>query len=217
MNLIDLHVNNILVKVPKNISLLEALEYSGIYIPRFCYNSMLSISGNCRMCLVEIEKSGKPISSCTFPLLNNLKVFTNTPKIKKAQESVLEFLLLHHPLDCFICDQGGECDLQNQALEFGTTSFRSFNYLRRKVEDKFFGEKISTVMTRCIHCTRCVRYGEEILQNKFLGTMRRGYLTEISSYISNPKITKEEYLGNVIDLCPVGALTAKNYAFKARP
>ena len=154
-------VNNIDVEVEEGLTVLQACEKVGVEIPRFCYHEKLSIAGNCRMCLVEIEKSPKPIASCTFPVMEGLKIFTNTPLVKKARESVMEFLLLNHPLDCPICDQGGECDLQDQSMVYGSDSGRFFNE-KRSVEDKVCGPLIKTIMTRCIHCTRCVRFATEI-------------------------------------------------------
>jgi len=172
------------------------------------------VAGNCRMCLVEIEKSPKPVPSCTLQVMEGMKVFTKTPLVQKAQESVLEFLLINHPLDCPICDQGGECDLQDQSINFGSDSSR-FYIKKRGVEDKNIGPIVKTVMTRCIHCTRCVRFATEVAGLKDLGTTGRGKKTEIGTYIS--KVLKTELSGNVVDLCPVGALTSKPYAFKARP
>merc|ERR1711998_685012 len=157
-------VNNIPVLVPKNTSVLEACVSSGIQIPRFCFHERLNVAGNCRMCLVEIEKAPKPIASCAYPVGPNMRIFTDTPLVQKARESVLEFLLINHPLDCPICDQGGECDLQDQTLAFGGDRSRFF-YRKRGVEDKNCGPLIKTIMTRCIHCTRCVRFFQ-MLQDK---------------------------------------------------
>jgi hypothetical protein len=202
-----------------NISVLEACESIGLDIPRFCYHQNLSVAGNCRMCLVEVANSPKPVASCALPISNNIKVYTNTPSVKKARENILEFLLLNHPLDCPICDQAGECDLQDQAKTFGIGYSRYFGS-KRVVEDKNFNSLIKTVMTRCIHCTRCVRFDTEIAGKEFLGTLNRSTSTEIGSYI-NIKNSKQffdsEIAGNVIDLCPVGALTSSSYAFKTRP
>jgi NADH-quinone oxidoreductase chain G len=212
--MLPIKINNSKFFVKKNISILEACKYVGITIPRFCYHETLSVAGNCRMCLVEVENNPKPISSCTRPVEKNMSIFVDTPLVKKARENVLETLLLNHPLDCPICDQGGECDLQDQTKSFGGDYSRFF-FNKRGVEDKNCGPLIKTIMTRCIHCTRCVRFGTEIAGVDFFGTLNRGTSTEIGSY--SAKIFNSEISGNVIDLCPVGALTAKPYAFKARP
>jgi len=207
-------INNIEFLVNSNLSVLEACQFVGIHIPRFCYHETLSIAGNCRMCLVEIEKSPKPVASCALPLSNNLSIFTDSPLVKKARENVLESLLLNHPLDCPICDQGGECDLQDQTKIFGGDYSRYYSN-KRIVESKPYGALIKTIMTRCIHCTRCVRFSEEIAGTSSFGTFNRGKNTEIGPYVLN--IFDSEISGNVVDLCPVGALTFKPYAFKARP
>lgn len=212
--MLPIKINNSKFFVKKNISILEACKYVGITIPRFCYHETLSVAGNCRMCLVEVENNPKPISSCTRPVEKNMSIFVDTPLVKKARENVLETLLLNHPLDCPICDQGGECDLQDQTKSFGSDYSRFF-FNKRGVEDKNCGPLIKTIMTRCIHCTRCVRFGTEIAGVDFFGTLNRGTSTEIGSY--SAKIFNSEISGNVIDLCPVGALTSKPYAFKARP
>jgi len=212
--MIIIKINNLEFLVKENISVLEACKYVGITIPRFCYHETLSIAGNCRMCLVEIEKTPKPVSSCTLPVSNEMQIYVDTPLVKKARENVIETLLLNHPLDCPICDQGGECDLQDQKKMFGSDYTRFF-LNKRGVEDKNVGPLIKTIMTRCIHCTRCVRYGTEIAGVDYLGTLNRGTFTEISGYIS--KMFNSEISGNVIDLCPVGALTSMPYAFKTRP
>ena len=215
--MIKIKINNSEFFVKKDISVLEACKYVGITIPRFCYHETLSVAGNCRMCLVEIAdgRTPKPVSSCTFPVaMEGMQVFTDTPLVKKARENVVEALLLNHPLDCPICDQGGECDLQDQTKTWGSDYSRFF-FNKRGVEDKNCGPLIKTIMTRCIHCTRCVRFGTEIAGVDYMGTMNRGTSTEIGSYVS--KMFNSEISGNVIDLCPVGALTSKPYAFKARP
>ena len=213
--MIKIKINNTEFFVKKNISVLEACKYVGITVPRFCYHETLSVAGNCRMCLVEVAGTPKPVSSCTFPIaMENMQIFTDTPLVKKARENVVEALLLNHPLDCPICDQGGECDLQDQTKSWGSDYSRFFFY-KRGVEDKNCGPLIKTIMTRCIHCTRCVRFGTEIAGVDYMGTLNRGTSTEIGSYVS--KIFNSEISGNVIDLCPVGALTSKPYAFKARP
>lgn len=195
-------------------TLLQFCENLGHSIPRFCYHEALSIAGNCRMCLVELIGASKPVVACSTSLENNMVFYTNNEVVKEMREAVLEFLLINHPLDCPICDQGGECDLQDQTMIFGSDRGRFYG-IKRSVEDKYFGPFIKTIMTRCIHCTRCVRYFDEIVGLNSIGTMGRGVNTEISSYISIPLL--DEISGNVIDLCPVGALTSKPYAFSARP
>jgi len=210
--MISIKINNIEFYVKRNISVLEACRYIGIFIPRFCYHEKLSIAGNCRMCLVD--NGIKLVSSCTAVVEDNPQIFTDTPMVKKARENVIESLLLNHPLDCPICDQGGECDLQDQTKLFGSDYSRFF-MSKRGVEDKECGPLIKTIMTRCIHCTRCVRYGTEVAGVDYFGTLNRGGSTEIGNFI--PKLFDSEISGNVIDLCPVGALTSKPYAFKARP
>ena len=199
-----------------NAPLIEYCETLGITIPHYCYHKNLSISGNCRMCLVELKNSPKPVVSCAMSAkscLNNSSVFTNSPLVKKARENILEFLLLNHPLDCPICDQGGECDLQDQSLYFGISKNRFYNF-RRVVTDKNIGPIVKTVMTRCIHCTRCVRFSAEIAGTEDLGMFGRGLDSEIGTYVK--KSFQSELSGNVIDLCPVGALTAKPYPFLSR-
>ena len=211
--MVSLYIDNVPVQVVKNTTVLQACDTLGIDIPRFCFHERLLIAGNCRMCLVELEKSPKPVASCALPVAEGMKIFTKTPLVKKAQEGVLEFLLLNHPLDCPICDQGGECDLQDQAVLFGSDSSRFYDY-KRGVEDKNCGPLVKTIMTRCIHCTRCVRFSSEIAGVQELGTLGRGTHTQIGTYLE--KALSSELSGNVIDLCPVGALTSKPYAFKAR-
>nr|YP_007890796.1 NADH dehydrogenase subunit 11 [Seculamonas ecuadoriensis]AGH24491.1 NADH dehydrogenase subunit 11 [Seculamonas ecuadoriensis] len=201
------------IDVGKGSTILQACAKIGVEIPRFCYHERLSIAGNCRMCLVEVEKSPKPVASCAMPVLEGMKIHTTTPLVKKAREGVLEFLLVNHPLDCPICDQGGECDLQDLTMIYGSDRGRFHEY-KRSVEDKNLGPLVKTIMTRCIHCTRCVRFATEIAGVQDLGTIGRGRDTEISTYIQ--KLFNSELSGNVIDLCPVGALTSKPYAFTAR-
>lgn len=212
--MIFIKVNDLKFLVKPGISILEACKYIGITIPRFCYHETLSIAGNCRMCLVELEGAEKPVASCLTEISENISVYTDSVFVKKARENVVETLLLNHPLDCPICDQAGECDLQDQTKSFGSDYSRFF-FNKRGVEDKNCGPLIKTIMTRCIHCTRCVRFGSEIAGLDFLGTLNRGTSTEIGSYVSN--FFDSEISGNVIDLCPVGALTSKPYGFKARP
>ena len=211
--MITVFINGIKTKVNKNLTVLQACNTLKIEIPKFCFQENLQIAGNCRMCLVEIENLPKPVASCAMPLSNNMKIYTNTPLVQKARESVLEFLLINHPLDCPICDQASECDLQDQTMIFGSDRSRFF-FKKRGVEDKNCGPFIKTIMTRCIHCTRCVRFANEICGIDDLGTTGRGNQTEINFYHSNIFIS--EFSGNLIDLCPVGALTSKPFSFKAR-
>jgi len=212
--MISIKINDLKFLVKPGISILEACKYIGITIPRFCYHETLSIAGNCRMCLVELEGLEKPVASCLTEISEGTSVYTDSAFVKKARENVVETLLLNHPLDCPICDQAGECDLQDQTKSFGSDYSRFF-FNKRGVEDKECGPLIKTIMTRCIHCTRCVRFGSEVAGIDFLGTLNRGTSTEIGSYVS--KFFDSEISGNVIDLCPVGALTSKPYGFKARP
>jgi NADH dehydrogenase (ubiquinone) Fe-S protein 1 len=214
MNKLIVYIDDIPVYVPLQTTVIQACERVGLSVPRFCYHNLLGIAGNCRMCLIEVERSPKPQVACGLPVLNKIRVYTKTPLVKKARESVLEFLLLNHPLDCPICDQGGECDLQNQSIKYGSERGRFFQS-KRGVEDKGFGPVVKTVITRCIHCTRCVRFAIDIAGVGDLGTTIRGSLIEIGTY--TPKVFISEVSGNVIDLCPVGALTSKPHAFKTRP
>lgn len=211
-----IEINSLPYIVNGHLSVLEACKLLGLNIPRFCYHETLSIAGNCRMCLVELQNSPKPVASCALPLVNNMKIFLNTPLVQKARENVLESLLISHPLDCPICDQAGECDLQDQAKKFGV-NFSRFFAAKRGVEDKKDDILIKTIMTRCIHCTRCVRFGIEVAGKEVFGTINRGKYTEISPYSKNTSQLLSYIAGNVIDLCPVGALTARPYAFKMRP
>lgn len=217
-NLAELWVDGKRVEVEPGTTILEAAAKVGVEIPRFCYHERLSVAGNCRMCLVEVEKSVKPVASCAMPVMNGMKVHTQSEKARKAREGVMEFLLQNHPLDCPICDQGGECDLQDQAMTFGSDRSRLQIYKdnKRAVEDKNVGPLIKTIMTRCIHCTRCVRFMNEIAGVDELGTYGRGNEMQIGTYLANT-LLKTELSGNIVDLCPVGALTAKPYAFVARP
>ncbi|MEG9861067.1 MAG: NADH-quinone oxidoreductase subunit NuoG [Parvularculales bacterium] len=209
-----LTVDGIEVEVAEGETLLHACEEAGAEIPRFCYHERLSVAGNCRMCLVEVEKSPKPIASCAMPVADGMVVHTKTPTVIKARKGVMEFLLINHPLDCPICDQGGECDLQDQAMAYGVDTSR-FGENKRAVEDKYMGPLVKTIMTRCIHCTRCVRFVAEVGGVDDLGAIGRGEDMEISTWLE--KSINSELSGNIIDLCPVGALTAKPYAFTARP
>ena len=208
------YINNIKFKYSSvNKSIIDYCENVGINIPHFCYHKNLSIAGNCRMCLVELKNSPKPLISCAMPISNNMEIYTFSPLVQKARENVMEFLLLNHPLDCPICDQGGECDLQDQSFIFGSYKTRFYNY-KRVVTNKNLGIIVKTVMTRCIHCTRCVRFSDEIAGSFELGMFGRGNNSEIGTYVN--KIFKSELAGNVIDICPVGALTSKPYPFTSR-
>ncbi len=208
------YVNDVEVQVPVGSTVLQACEIAGSTVPRFCYHDRLSVAGNCRMCLVEVEKVPKPVASCAYPLMPNMRIHTNTPMVKKAREGVLEFILANHPLDCPICDQGGECDLQDQSLLYGSNLSR-FREMKRSVEDKEMGPGVKMIMTRCIHCTRCVRFAEEVAGVPTLGVTGRGNNSEIGTYTAQN--WDSEMSGNVTDLCPVGALTMKPHMFKARP
>jgi hypothetical protein len=212
--LIPIYIDGVLYYLKNEISILEACRSVGAIIPRFCYHENLSIAGNCRMCLVEVHEVIKPVVACSTDILENMIIYTNSPLVLKARENILEFLLLNHPLDCPICDQAGECDLQDQSIFFGNHFSRSY-LNKRGVEDKNIGHIIKTIMTRCIHCTKCVRFGEEVCGVKFFGTLNRGTNTEIGSYLL--KLTTSEVSANVIDLCPVGALTLKTIPFQIRP
>jgi NADH-quinone oxidoreductase subunit G len=200
--------------VPEGITIIQACEIADVEIPRFCYHERLAIAGNCRMCLVEVVGAPpKPVASCAMPVTEGMKVLTDSPMVKKAREGVMEFLLANHPLDCPICDQGGECDLQDQAYQYGSGK-SDYHEHKRAVKDKDMGPLIKTQMTRCIHCTRCVRFIEDVAGTTEIGAVGRGETMEITTYLE--KSVKSELSGNVIDLCPVGALTSKPYAFKAR-
>jgi len=212
--MLKLKVNDIEVEVEEGLTVLQACEKAGVEIPRFCYHEKLSIAGNCRMCLVEMEKSSKPIASCAMPAAEGMVIKTNTPKIEKSRKGVMEFLLANHPLDCPVCDQGGECDLQDQSMFYGIDKSR-FKENKRAVPDKNMGPLIKTQMTRCIHCTRCIRFATEIAGVPELGAIGRGEDMQITTYLE--KSIQSELSGNVIDLCPVGALTSKPYVFEARP
>ncbi|MDF3054762.1 MAG: nuoG, partial [Gammaproteobacteria bacterium] len=211
--MIEIEIDGKKVKAEKGSVVIKAADDAGIYIPRFCYHKKLSIAANCRMCLVEVENSPKTLPACATPVVEGMKVFTQSEKTLAAQKSVMEFLLINHPLDCPICDQGGECELQDLSMGYGQGVSR-FNQGKRSVEDKDLGPLISSEMTRCIHCTRCVRFGSEIAGSRELGATNRGEKMEIGTYIQ--KFITSELSGNVIDLCPVGALTSKPYRFKAR-
>ena len=207
-------INEKEIEFEDGMTVLQACELAGVEIPRFCYHERLSIAGNCRMCLVEMEKSLKPIASCAMPAAEGMKIKTNTNFVDKARKGVMEFLLANHPLDCPVCDQGGECDLQDQSLFYGFDKSR-YTENKRHVREKYMGPLIKTQMTRCIHCTRCVRFATEVAGIPELGAIGRGEDMEITTYLE--KSMESELSANVIDLCPVGALTSKPYAFEARP
>jgi NADH-quinone oxidoreductase subunit G len=208
-----LTINGRQVEVPNGMTVLQACQTIGVEIPHFCYHERLSIAGNCRMCLVEVEKMPKPVASCAQPVMDGMVVHTDNDKVKKARKGVMEFLLINHPLDCPICDQGGECDLQDQAMAYGYDRSR-FHENKRAVDDKYMGPLVKTIMTRCIHCTRCIRFATEVAGVEEIGALNRGEHMEITTYLE--RSLTSELSGNVVDLCPVGALTSKPYAFTAR-
>ena len=207
-------INGKEIEFEMGMTVLQACELADVEIPRFCYHEKLSIAGNCRMCLVELEKSPKPIASCAMPAAEGMNIKTNTHLVEKARKGVMEFLLANHPLDCPVCDQGGECDLQDQSMYYGVDKSR-FIENKRQVKEKYMGPLIKTQMTRCIHCTRCVRFATEVAGVPEIGAIGRGENMEITTYLE--KAMESELSANVIDLCPVGALTSKPYAFEARP
>ncbi|ORX81801.1 Ndufs1, NADH-ubiquinone oxidoreductase 75kD subunit (775) [Basidiobolus meristosporus CBS 931.73] len=213
---IEIFIDDKPVKIEQGAALIQACEKAGVDIPRFCYHERLSVAGNCRMCLVEVERSPKPVASCAMPAMPGMKIRTNSPLVKKAREGVMEFLLANHPLDCPICDQGGECDLQDQSIRYGSDRSRFSEVVgKRAVEDKNLGPLVKTSMNRCIQCTRCVRFANEVAGVPELGTSGRGNDMQIGTYVE--KALNSEMSGNLVDLCPVGALTSKPYAFTSRP
>ena len=216
--MVNIKIDGVDYEVEDGLAIIQACEIAGVEVPRFCYHEKLSVAGNCRMCLVDVEDSRgispKPVASCAMQVSEGLQIYTKSKRVKNAQEGALEFLLMNHPLDCPICDQGGECDLQDQSMAFGFGSSR-FEGDKRAVESKNMGPFIKTEMTRCIHCTRCVRFSSEISGNDEIGSVGRGRDMEITTYLN--QAVESELSGNVIDLCPVGALTSKPYAFSARP
>ncbi len=211
--LVNIEVDGVPMQARKNAMLIQVTDANGVYVPRFCYHDKLTIAANCRMCLVEVEKAPKPMPACATPVAEGMKVFTKSPKAISAQKATMEFLLINHPLDCPICDQGGECELQDLAMGFGRDVSR-YSERKRVFKDEDLGPLISTDMTRCIHCTRCVRFGQEIAGNPALGTIGRGELTMISTFIEQS--IEHELSANIIDLCPVGALNNKPYRYRAR-
>jgi NADH-quinone oxidoreductase subunit G len=211
--LIELKLNNQTALYISVLTIFQACLEKKVYIPRFCYHQSLKIAGNCRMCLVEEKSSIKPIVSCAISIAQGMSIYTQTELVKKAREGVIEYLLINHPLDCPICDQGGECDLQDQTVVFGADRGRFYEN-KRATQNKNFGFLVKSFLNRCIHCARCTRYIND-LAGLDLGIIGRGFGSEVSTYIN--KFLKSEVSGNVIDLCPVGALTSKPYAFKARP
>uniref|UniRef100_A0AAG5DQF0 NADH-ubiquinone oxidoreductase 75 kDa subunit, mitochondrial n=1 Tax=Anopheles atroparvus TaxID=41427 RepID=A0AAG5DQF0_ANOAO len=215
---IEVFVDGQSVMVDPGTTVLQAAAQVGVEIPRFCYHERLAVAGNCRMCLVEVEKSPKPVAACAMPVMKGWRIQTSSEMTRKAREGVMEFLLMNHPLDCPICDQGGECDLQDQAMAFGSdrSRFTDMQHTgKRAVEDKDIGPLIKTIMTRCIHCTRCIRFASEVAGVDDFGTTGRGEDMQVGTYVE--KLFLSELSGNVIDLCPVGALTSKPYSFVARP
>ena len=212
--MLKVKVNEKEIEIEEGLTVLQACEIAGYEIPRFCYHEKLSIAGNCRMCLVEIEKSPKPVASCAMPVAEGMSIKTNTSMVEKARKGVMEFLLVNHPLDCPVCDQGGECDLQDQSMFYGVDKSR-FKENKRYVPEKYMGPLIKTQMTRCIHCTRCIRFATEVAGVTELGAIGRGENMQITTYLE--KAMESELSANVIDLCPVGALTSKPYVFEARP
>jgi NADH-quinone oxidoreductase subunit G len=212
-DLVNIEVDGVPVKARKGAMIIHATDANGAYVPRFCYHEKLSVAANCRMCLVEVEKAPKPLPACATPVAEGMKIFTKSPKAIAAQKATMEFLLINHPLDCPICDQGGECELQDLAMGYGRDIAR-YTERKRVVKDQNLGPLVSTDMTRCIHCTRCVRFGQEIAGIPELGTMGRGDRVQISTYVE--KTVDHELSGNIIDLCPVGALNNKAYRYRAR-
>ncbi|XP_075980158.1 NADH dehydrogenase (ubiquinone) 75 kDa subunit [Anticarsia gemmatalis] len=215
---VEVFIDDKPVHVLPGTTVLQAAAIAGVEIPRFCYHERLAVAGNCRMCLVEVEKSPKPVAACAMPVMKGMRVKTNSDLTRKAREGVMEFLLVNHPLDCPICDQGGECDLQDQSMAFGSdrSRFTDIHFSgKRAVEDKDVGPLIKTIMTRCIHCTRCIRFASEVAGVDDFGTTGRGTDMQVGTYVE--KMFLSELSGNIIDLCPVGALTSKPYSFAARP
>jgi len=214
VSLIGLKINNRPYRYATALTIFQACLEKKIYVPRFCYHVALKIAGNCRMCLLEEKSSLKPVASCAVTIGAGMVIFTETEMVKRAREGVLEYLLANHPLDCPICDQGGECDLQDQTMVFGADRGRFYEY-KRSTPNKNLGFLIKTFLNRCIHCARCTRFMSELAGEESLSLLGRGYKTEISNYTRG--YLRSELSGNIIDLCPVGALTSKPYAYRARP
>src|ERR1700689_4053144 len=212
-DLVNIEVDGVPVAARKGEMIIRATDRSGAYVPRFCYHEKLSVAANCRMCLVDVEKAPKPLPACATPVVEGMKVFNKSPRAIGAQRSVMEFLLINHPLDCPICDQGGECELQDLAMGFGRDVSR-FVERKRSVKDKNLGPLVSTDMTRCIHCTRCVRFGQDIAGIQEMGGTGRGENLRIGTYIG--KAVSHELSGNIIDLCPVGALNSRPFRNRGR-
>ena len=211
--MIDIEINGKKLQVEPGTMIIEVADNAGIHIPRFCYHRKLSIAANCRMCLVEVENARKPVPACATPITDGMRVFTQSPAARESQRTVMEFLLINHPLDCPICDQGGQCELQDVAMGYGTDLSR-YTEGKRVIKDKDLGSLVATDMTRCIYCTRCVRFGEEVAGVVELGAPGRGEHTEIGTYVE--KSLTSELAGNIIELCPVGALTSKPFRYRAR-
>jgi NADH-quinone oxidoreductase subunit G len=210
---VNIEIDGTAMAVPKGSMIIEAADKAGIPVPRFCYHKKLSIAANCRMCLVDVEKMPKPAPACATPVMEGMKIYTQSKRALDSQRNVMEFLLINHPLDCPICDQGGECELQDVAMGYGRSVSR-FVERKRVVADENIGPLVATDMTRCIHCTRCVRFVGEIAGTYELGGMGRGDRLEIGTYIG--KNIDSELSGNIIDVCPVGALTNKPFRYRAR-
>src|SRR5476649_2797054 len=210
---IEIEIDGKTLSVQPNQMIIQVADEAGIYIPRFCYHKLLSVAANCRMCLVEVEKSPKALPACATPVAPGMKVFTRSKAAIAAQKAVMEFMLINHPLDCPICDQGGECELQDLSMGYGSAE-SYFVEGKRSVADEDLGPLIATEMTRCINCTRCVRFGQEVVGVRELGAINRGEDMEITTYVK--KTLTSELSGNIIDLCPVGALTSKPFRFRAR-
>src|SRR3569623_228135 len=212
--MVNIEIDGIPIKANNGAMIIEAADEVGIPIARFCYHKKLSVAANCRMCLVEVDKAAKPLPACATPVTEGMKVMTRSPRALDAQRGTMEFLLINHPLDCPICDQGGECDLQDQSLAYVRGHSR-YTENKRAVTEKYMGPIVKTVMTRCIQCTRCIRFAEEVAGVEEIGALYRGEDMQITSYLEGA--VTSELSGNVVDLCPVGALTSKPYAFAARP
>lgn len=215
MKFLNIFIDDRPIKVNSGYTIMQTAAILGTEIPRFCYHDKLLIAGNCRICLVEVLGSKKLVASCAVHVANGISIYTNTTRVRLARQNVLEFLLANHPLDCPICDQGGECDLQDITAVFGADRGRFYEHEKRAVMNKDFGPLIRTSMNRCIHCTRCVRFITQVSGSSVLGTLGRGSSTEIGSYVS--QFLYDTLSGNITDLCPVGALTSKPYSFKVRP